>query len=475
MELELLAADFRFLSDIGARLLENGCHALDASTAIDNKTSPSQDLVNKDQLAVELFLRQRSVPLELATDTFGEEGIERLTRLGLAVVAEASLTSTISIILWEGLLIAGDAGGAKAVRKDSVFNISGTTRRLDTVAIQRHVSHAVDFGCGSGAIALRLAARADRVTAIDINPRSIQYTRLNAALNNVTNINAVVGSMFGPVEGECVDLILGNLPFVLSPDQDYLYRDGDRPTIEMLSDAINGAVACLVPGGVAQFLCNWPVSGDNAAASIRKFTEATNCDILVIEQSRRTPIEHVCNWHSKLQAQDPVAFDQVAERWCDWLSENEVDFVSFGVLTLQALTPRGHPPFFGFHTASRVTSAVAGQQIESTLTAYATPGWPHLADEARPSFRAHTLFQMLAHNGTAYVTAPAELVLGASAGVTHMVEPEQVALLIGIDGNTPISTLCSTDEDRQFIEELWAKGFLVFEGTNSPICWATPT
>ena len=65
----------------------------------------------------------------------------------------------------------------------------------------------LDIGTGSGLLAVHAAAHADRVVAVDINPRALRFAEFNAALNAVDNVEWREGSLFEPVAGEPCNLI----------------------------------------------------------------------------------------------------------------------------------------------------------------------------------------------------------------------------------------------------------------------------
>ena len=70
-----------------------------------------------------------------------------------------------------------------------------------------HSGTSLDLGCGSGVLALLLAAQSDRVIATDLNPRAIELTELNAQLNGIVNVECRQGSLFDPVVDEGVAAI----------------------------------------------------------------------------------------------------------------------------------------------------------------------------------------------------------------------------------------------------------------------------
>jgi hypothetical protein len=54
---------------------------------------------------------------------------------------------------------------------------------LDHIAVDAGCRAILDIGCGSGALALLLAHRYERVSGVDINERAVAFSRVNAALN----------------------------------------------------------------------------------------------------------------------------------------------------------------------------------------------------------------------------------------------------------------------------------------------------
>lgn len=72
----------------------------------------------------------------------------------------------------------------------------------------------LDLGCGSGTGSIASAKRAEKVTAVDINPEAVRCTKINAALNNVEDkVRALQSDLFDALEGERFDVILFNPPF----------------------------------------------------------------------------------------------------------------------------------------------------------------------------------------------------------------------------------------------------------------------
>ncbi len=71
---------------------------------------------------------------------------------------------------------------------------AGTMVLIDAAARPPAMGNFLDLGCGSGAIALTLAARSPKATvyAIDVNERAIALTSSNAKVNKLSNITVLL-------------------------------------------------------------------------------------------------------------------------------------------------------------------------------------------------------------------------------------------------------------------------------------------
>jgi len=82
---------------------------------------------------------------------------------------------------------------------------------------------ALDLGTGCGTLALAAAPSAESVIGTDINRRALDFGRINAALNGVSNVSFLHGDRFEPVAGRRFDSIISNPPFFLAPVSGLLY------------------------------------------------------------------------------------------------------------------------------------------------------------------------------------------------------------------------------------------------------------
>ena len=115
---------------------------------------------------------------------------------------------------------------------------------------QRPLRRIVDIGCGAGpgAISAALLRPQAQVLALDINPRALAYTAINARLAGVGNLETHHSDLLQGVAGD-FDLIMANPPYMLDR-QRRTYRHGGGEHGAGLSLAIvDAALRRLAPGG----------------------------------------------------------------------------------------------------------------------------------------------------------------------------------------------------------------------------------
>lgn len=219
----------------------------------------------------------------------------------LADDAEGRVTSRLLLTPSDGLLVLSDrlreAGAA-------VMGPGATTTALFRAAepvAERAI--ALDLGCGAGTAALHLARSARRVLATDINPRAALLTRINAAMHEIDNVEPRVGDMFAPVEGERLDVVVSQPPFIARPEgaaeATYLYGGarGDELLLRLLAELPRHLPA----GARALVLSQWPRLDERPVTALVR--EALGDDALSVLslEAPEMPIADYCAQYASVE------------------------------------------------------------------------------------------------------------------------------------------------------------------------------
>lgn len=152
-----------------------------------------------------------------------------LIECGLLERDHPRLKSTVRWSTLANLLLVHS--GFPTTQEDSVFFGPDTYRFAQT--IERHlrstagdIKRAVDIGCGTGAGAMLIARACPQaeVLAVDINPKALAFTRINAELAGLNNVACHASNVLNDVAGR-FDLIVANPPYMKDSRQ-RAYRHG---------------------------------------------------------------------------------------------------------------------------------------------------------------------------------------------------------------------------------------------------------
>ncbi|MFC7218134.1 methyltransferase [Streptomyces polyrhachis] len=324
-----------------------------------------------------LFLLRQQVPQETAAAVLPEglvDGGGGWLRRG----EDGALAATVDVRPYAGpdgqdWFVVSDLGcavggsaGARGQREDLVLGVGGASTTLAGMTVRTPVARALDLGAGSGIQALHASAHAGHVTATDLNPRALAFTRLTLALSGEAPAELREGSLFEPVAGETYDLIVSNPPFVISPGHRLTYRDGGMAGDELCRTLVGQAAQHLNDGGYCQLLANWEhLDGQDWRERLASWVPR-GCDAWIVQREAQDPTEYAELWLR--DGGDHRAVPGEYERRYDaWLAEFErrgVRGVGFGWITLR-----------------RTGAAVPSLTIEE---------WPHAVEQPLgPAVAAH--------------------------------------------------------------------------------------
>ncbi|MDI5962948.1 DUF7059 domain-containing protein [Streptantibioticus silvisoli] len=349
----LLAADFT----------ADGCLELLGATAYAalsrSETVPALRATRGDgvlETLVRLFLLQRSVPRRAAAAALPLQDV--VDGGWVREAADGGVEATVDVRPYAGDegenwwivsdlgCAVGGAGGIGAGtgdrdgapdRSQLVLGVGGASTTLAGLTVRTPVRDVLDLGTGSGVQALHAAGRASRVTATDVNPRALRFAELTLALSGVPAADLRQGSLYEPVGEERFDLIVSNPPFVISPGERFVYRDGGMAGDDLCRTLVGRSADHLNEGGYCQLLANWEhVEGEDWRERVRSWLPA-GCDAWIVQREVQDPAAYAELWlrDGGDHRTDPASY---AARYDHWLAEFErrkVKGVGFGWITVR--------------------------------------------------------------------------------------------------------------------------------------------
>jgi methylase of polypeptide subunit release factors len=310
---------------------------------------------------LETLVRLLYLQLPVAASRVDSRVADALVRTRLVSRRGGSLVPESRIVPVEDTLLASDGFTRDADDPpDYVATYTPTARTCDLLTPRVRCDRALDVGTGSGVHALLAARHAKHVVAVDVNPRALAYTELNAALNGLDNVECRSGSLFDPVEGETFDLITCNAPYVVSPEQRWTYRDssfhGDGITAHVVDEIGRHLTGC----GYATLLGSWLiVDEDEPESRPVAWTRKTRCDAWILTSIESDPLEHAASWNASFFA-EMETYAEALERWTRYLGELGARGVGEGAILLHR---RGGRPGLRIDEIDEDTLEPAGDQI----------------------------------------------------------------------------------------------------------------
>jgi methylase of polypeptide subunit release factors len=284
---------------------------------------------------VENVIRLLYLELPVAEEKLESAAAEALLTLGLVTRDGGKLVPHGRIVPVDDVLLASDGFTRDADDPpDYVATYTPTARTCDLLTPRPRVRRALDVGTGSGIHALLAARHAKHVVAIDVNPRALAYTELNAALNDLDNVECRNGSFFEPVDGETFGLITCNAPFVVSPEARWAYRDSGFRGDDVTAHVIAEAARHLADGGYATLLGSWLILDEDAPEQRPlEWVKENGCDVWILTALESDALEHAATWNSSFFA-DSATYTEALETWTRYIGELGARGVGEGAILL---------------------------------------------------------------------------------------------------------------------------------------------
>jgi methylase of polypeptide subunit release factors len=347
--------------------------------------------------------------------------VEPLVDAGLLAPSDGQIAARVELSSYAGLLLAHDRVAEVSALESWHVLFGAASRSLAALTIRRPARRALDLGTGCGVQALLAAGHSEHVVATDLSERALRFTRLNAVLNGIENVECRRGDLFDPVEGERFDLIVSNPPFVVSPDSKLLFRDSELPGDEISRLVVHRAQEHLEDGGLATILCSWIAPPGAGWATPLHGSIDEHCHALLLEFTSAGALDYAAAWTDEF------------DRWLAYYSDEGIESISTGAVIMRRRTSGGRVVSYHANAPPREN---AGDQLLRILDA--PPADDRALLHARFRLVEHKLRQeAVFRNGTYTFELTGVEIRGSPLNVR--VEPMAVHVLPRLDGSATVA------------------------------------
>lgn len=217
-----------------------------------------------------------------------------------------------------------------------IYEIGTDSYVLSRTTPRDSAKNTLDLCTGSGIHAI-LSASIAPATAVDINPRALEYTKINAALNSV-QVETHLGDLYSCLEGQRkFDLITANPPFVPSPDPVVLiHRSPGESGEEVTEQIVAGLPQRLTDDGLLSMILEYPVieNDDYADRLERWLGQTSGWGIAVLWYIERPLGEYV------VAHMGPVpSYRETFEKYLDSYRRHGIVAIRFASVFIKRLAP----------------------------------------------------------------------------------------------------------------------------------------
>lgn len=211
---------------------------------------------------VMLWLLARGIPRPQAERALGENGVKVLLRKKLLEEREGEIHAQVDLYPCDGAYVFTDRLMSPIRLPKHVYELGKDSYLLARVTPRsRRSRRTLDLCTGSGVHVINAARHSGHSIGVDINPRAIDFARINLAMNQVDERSEIrEGSLYASVPGEKFDLITANPPFHPTPDEKMqIYRTGGESGETLTEELVTRLPDHLENGGLCSFIVVYPV------------------------------------------------------------------------------------------------------------------------------------------------------------------------------------------------------------------------
>lgn len=314
-----------------------------AAIQLSNVNKQTAEIANKTSLLdmlLTLFLSNETVVADVVRKYIKPEIIENWLKTGVIYQTGTLMMAGVRFVPYKELIICHEPMQEEDKQnRYRVMNCSGSSQFLDYLTIRKQSKLTLDMGTGVGVLALLAAKHSEKVIAVDINFRALQFARFNAQMNGLTNIQFIQGDMFTALKEQQFDLIFNNPPYVISPDNTKFYRDNPLPGDELLKQTVQDVPRYLCKGGFAQVISDW-IQPDNQSW-VNRFEgwfKNNHCDNWILRNRDMENSRYIDKW---IECDDSSEREKRTRQWLDYFKQHRVASIGFGLITMRRSQTNG--------------------------------------------------------------------------------------------------------------------------------------
>lgn len=286
---------------------------------------------------IALFFLGVSLPVDEAAAAVAPVALDALAAAGVVDCDGGMVRARIRVLPYEDLMVACDRepDAGERLEQEYVGGIHHSTVLLSLLTPRRPVGRALDIGCGCGFQTLLMARHATEVIGTDVNPRALEFGRLNAELNGIENIDWRLGDGFEPVRGERFDLVVSNPPFVIAPRPRFTFRESPLAGDSFSEQLVRDTPEVLSDEGVACLLASWIVGADEDwAARPTAWTSDVDLGRLLLHLETLVATDNATRWAVPPGAVSSEEADALVDEWLEYYRANAIERIAYGAVIL---------------------------------------------------------------------------------------------------------------------------------------------
>lgn len=293
--------------------------------------------------ALRLFFLEQEESLTRANRLLSPAGVRRLSGIGLLrrrgdrVLARLRVETVASQLFladrrFHGCdLAALHLSAARAGQRiDPVYPPSSDSILLHEAISTIAGGTLLDLCTGSGMQAIAQSSVAGPATAVDINPRAVAVARLNAALNQVEDLDVRHSDLYRGLGRARFDTIIANPPFVSSPYQrGPSYHAGGATGDALLRRILRGWTTYLAAHGRGFAITHVGLRiGHELAQVSESWFRGFPGRVLVLELESGSPVDLAAAQALFALERGIAAYAREAQRWVEYLKRNRISRIA---------------------------------------------------------------------------------------------------------------------------------------------------